>query len=95
MEAAGCLRRARLGSSPQLLVGPESTTALMTAAVLAPMAAGDPAHYVASAAVLAVLVGAICFVAGIVRLGLLANLLWTGGHLVEAEANLARSPAYR
>jgi len=33
-----------LGSSRQLSVGPESTTALMTAAVLAPMAAGDPAH---------------------------------------------------
>jgi sulfate permease, SulP family len=64
-----------LGSSGQLSVGPESTTALMTAAVLAPRAAGDPAHYAALAAVLALLVGAICFVAGIVQLGLIANLL--------------------
>ncbi len=66
---------AALGSSGQLSVGPESTTALMTAAVLAPRAAGDPAHYAAMAAILALLVGAICFVAGILRLGRLANLL--------------------
>ena len=32
-----------LGSSRQLSVGPESTTALMTATALAPLAAGDPA----------------------------------------------------
>ena len=50
------------GSSRQLSVGPESTTALMTAAVLAPMAAGGGAHYGVLAAVLAVLVGALCFV---------------------------------
>lgn len=47
----------------------------MTAAVLAPMAAGDPGRYAALAAALALLVGAICFVAGIVRLGFLAKLL--------------------
>ena len=48
------------GSSRQLSVGPESTTALMTAAVLAPMAAGDSVRYGMLAATLAVLVGAIC-----------------------------------
>ena len=32
-----------LGTSRQLSVGPESTTALMTATALAPLAAGDPA----------------------------------------------------
>src|SRR5688572_14729376 len=31
-----------LGSSRQLSVGPESTTALMTAVAVAPLAAGDP-----------------------------------------------------
>lgn len=66
---------AALGSSAQLSVGPESTTALMTVAVLAPMAAGDPVHYALLAAALALFVGAICFVASIVRLGFLANLL--------------------
>jgi len=35
------------GSSRQLSVGPESTTALLTATVVAQMAAGDPARYAA------------------------------------------------
>lgn len=64
-----------LGSSRQLSVGPESTTALMTATALAPLAAGDPGRYAVLAAAAALLVGAICFVAGLVRLGLLADLL--------------------
>jgi SulP family sulfate permease len=64
-----------LGSSRQLSVGPESTTALMTATALAPLAAGDPGRYAAMAAIAAVLVGAICFVGGLVRLGFLADLL--------------------
>ena len=64
-----------LGSSRQLSVGPESTTALMTATALAPLAAGDPGRYAALAAAVALLVGAICFVAGLVRIGFLADLL--------------------
>ncbi|MEV0067925.1 MULTISPECIES: SulP family inorganic anion transporter [unclassified Amycolatopsis] len=66
---------ALLGSSSLLSVGPESTTALMTAAVLAPFAAGDPGHYATLAAVLAVLVGGLCLVAAFARLGVLAELL--------------------
>ena len=53
---------ALLGSSRQLSVGPESTTSLMTASVLAPIVAGDPARYAALAALLALLVGGICLV---------------------------------
>ena len=64
-----------LGSSRQLSVGPESTTALMTATALAPLAAGDPGRYAALAAAAALLVGAICFVGGLIRLGFLADLL--------------------
>lgn len=64
-----------LGSSRQLSVGPESTTALMTATALAPLVAGDPARYAALAAVLAVLVGGICLLGGLMRLGFLADLL--------------------
>ncbi|MHC9291146.1 SulP family inorganic anion transporter [Mycobacterium sp. LTG2003] len=66
---------ALLGSSRQLSVGPESTTALMTASALAPLAIGDPARYAVMAAVLALLVGVICLVAGFCRLGFLADLL--------------------
>jgi sulfate permease, SulP family len=64
-----------LGSSRQLSVGPESTTALMTAVVLAPLVVGDPTRYAALAAAVALLVGVVCLVGGMARLGFLANLL--------------------
>lgn len=64
-----------LGSSRLLSVGPESTTALMTAVALAPIAAGNPARYAALAAALALLVGGLCLLAGLARLGVVADLL--------------------
>jgi len=64
-----------LGSSRLLSLGPESTTALMTAAAIGPLAAGDPVRYAGSAALLALLVGAICVVGWAARLGFLADLL--------------------
>ena len=64
-----------LGSSPQLSVGPESTTALMTATALGGIAAGQPERYAALAAALAGLVGLFCLVAWAARLGFLADLL--------------------
>ncbi|MEW1777783.1 sulfate permease [Streptomyces sp. NPDC086777] len=63
------------GSSRLLSVGPESTTALMTATVVAPLAAGDPGRYAVLAAGLAATVGLLCLVARAVRLGFLADLL--------------------
>ena len=64
-----------LGSSRQLSVGPESTTALMTAAAVGPLAAGDPGRYAAMAAALAVIVGVLCVLGWLARLGFLASLL--------------------
>jgi sulfate permease, SulP family len=64
-----------VGSSRQLSVGPESTTALMTASVVAPLAVGDPARYAALAAALALIVGGLCLVGWLARLGFLADLL--------------------
>jgi sulfate permease, SulP family len=64
-----------LGSSRQLSVGPESTTALMTASAIAPLAAGDPGRYAALAALLAVVVGGVCLLARLARFGFLAELL--------------------
>ncbi len=66
---------ALLGSSPQLAVGPESTTAVMTAAAIGPLAAGQPAAYAGLSSLLALLVGLICIAAAGGRLGFLANLL--------------------
>ncbi|WP_405623250.1 SulP family inorganic anion transporter [Streptomyces sp. NBC_00076] len=66
---------ALFGSSRLLSVGPESTTALLTATVIAPLAAGDSGRYASLAAALAVTVGLLCLVARAVRLGFLADLL--------------------
>ncbi|GAA3791575.1 hypothetical protein GCM10023083_28900 [Streptomyces phyllanthi] len=57
---------ALLGSSRLLSVGPESTTALMTATVVAPLAAGEPARY-ATPATLAIAVGPLNVVARATR----------------------------
>jgi SulP family sulfate permease len=72
---APLLLYALLGSSPQLSVGPESTTAVMTAAAIGPMAAGQPAAYASLSSLLALLVGLICCAAAWGRLGFLADLL--------------------
>ncbi|KGN40689.1 SulP family inorganic anion transporter [Knoellia aerolata] len=64
-----------LGSSRQLSVGPESTTALMTAVALGSVAAGSPERHAALAAALAGMVGVICLIAWALRLGFLAELL--------------------
>jgi high affinity sulfate transporter 1 len=66
---------ALLGSSRQLSVGPESTTALMTALVIAPLAGGDPSRYARLAAALAVMVGLLCLACWALRLGFVADLL--------------------
>src|SRR5215207_8645550 len=54
---AALLGYALLGSSRQLIVSPTSSTAAITAALIVPVAAGDPARFGALAAVLAILVG--------------------------------------
>jgi len=64
-----------VGSSRQLSVGPESTTALMTAVAVGSVAGSDPAQHAALAAALAVIVGAFCIIGWLGRLGFLADLL--------------------
>jgi SulP family sulfate permease len=66
---------ALIGSSPQLSVGPESTTAVLTAATIAPLAAGDGLAATELSSLLALLVGLVCFVGAWARLGFLADLL--------------------
>lgn len=65
---------ALLGSSPQLSMGPESTTAILTAAAVAPFVAPDGSNYAALTSLLAVLVGIICLLGYWARLGFLAEL---------------------
>ena len=64
-----------LGTSRLLSVGPESATALMTATTVGAVAGGDPRRYVELAAALALIVGVICILAWLLRLGFLADLL--------------------
>ncbi len=66
---------ALLGTSGQLAFGPVAIVSLLTASTLAPLAEGDPGRYVALAGILALLVGAIQMLLGLVRAGRLTGLL--------------------
>jgi SulP family sulfate permease len=67
---------AAFGSSRQLVVGPSSTPAIITAATIAPLAAGKSQEaYVGLAVTLALMTGVICLLAGLAKLGFLANFL--------------------
>ncbi len=72
---AAMIAYAFFASSPQLMVGPESGNAILVAATLAPLVGGNPARYVALAAMLALLVGALLLIGGIARLAFIANFL--------------------
>jgi SulP family sulfate permease len=62
-----------LGSSRQLIVGPEGSIAALVAVALVPLAADDPGRYASLAALLAMLVGVIFLAARLVRLGWVAD----------------------
>jgi len=65
-----------LGTSRALSVSVTSTISILTAATLAPvLRGGDPADALVAASTLAVLVGAFLILAGVFRLGILANLI--------------------
>lgn len=66
---------AALGSSRQLSIGPESTTALMTAAAIGALGSGDAERYASLAAALAIAVGLVSLLGYVGRLGFLADLL--------------------
>lgn len=63
------------GTSRQLIVNPDAATCAMVAAILTPLAAGDPSTYASLSVALAVLTGLVCISAGFFRLGLLADFL--------------------
>ena len=79
---------ALFGSSPQLVVALDASTAAMVAAAVAPLAAGDPTRYVALAGFIAILVGLILLAAGWMRFGVAAKLL-TRPVLLGYQAGLA------
>jgi high affinity sulfate transporter 1 len=63
------------GTSRHLKVTVSSTMALMSAAVVADLAGGDPAAYLAYTAALALTVGVMLLAAGVARLGFISDFL--------------------
>ncbi len=72
---AGLLGYAIFATSRHLKVTTSSTMAIMSAAVVAPLAAGDPTAYGAMTAALALIVGIYLLVAGILKLGFISDFL--------------------
>ncbi len=69
------LAYALFGSSRQLIVGPDTAMAALVAVVVVPLAPGDPVRLAVLAAGLGVMVGGLCLLGGVLRLGFVANFL--------------------
>ena len=63
------------GTSKQLNVGPSSTVAVLSLSVVAPVAAGDPAAFIALTSWLAILVGIFFVILGIFKAGFIADFM--------------------
>ncbi|HDQ4466825.1 TPA: SulP family inorganic anion transporter [Pseudomonas aeruginosa] len=66
---------ALIGSSRQLMVGPDAATAAMVATAITPLAAGDPQRLVDLSMIVAIMVGLFSIVAGLARAGFIASFL--------------------
>jgi sulfate permease, SulP family len=73
--AAGSLAFAAFGANRFLSVGADSTIAPVMASALAAIAAAGTAHHSAMAAALALLIGVTLLLAGVLRVGWIADLL--------------------
>ena len=73
--AAGTVAFAMLGSSPQMSVGADSTIAPLFAVGIARFATAGSPHYIDLVGILALMVGAIVAIIGILRLGWIAEFL--------------------
>ena len=71
----GLVLYAFLGTSRELNVGPSSSVAVVSAATVAPLAAGDGEAFVAISAALALATGVVLVVGGLARLGFVAEFL--------------------
>ena len=69
------LAYALLGSSRQLVVGPDTAMAAVVAVAVAPLATGDPGRFALLATGLGVMVGVLCLLGAVLRLGFVANFL--------------------
>ena len=96
------LAYALLGSSRQLALGPTATVAVLTATVIEPLSGGSATQALALAATLALLVGGVCVLGGLLRGGFVVNFLSqpvlsgyvTGAALVIAASQLGKLLGY-
>src|SRR5438067_2436492 len=72
---AGMFFYAIFGTSRQLAVTATSSSAAMTAAIVAPLAGGDPVQYAALVAAAAIAAGLIFFAGGLFKLGSVAEFI--------------------
>jgi high affinity sulfate transporter 1 len=63
------------GPSRILVLGPDSSLAAVILAVVLPLSAGDPQRAIAIGGMMAIVSGAVCMAAGLVRLGFITELL--------------------
>jgi high affinity sulfate transporter 1 len=71
----GLLAYALFGPSRVLVLGPDSALVALILGVVLPLSGGDPKRAVALAAMMALVSGAVCVLAGIARLGFVTELL--------------------
>lgn len=69
------LAYALFGPSRILVLGPDSSLAAVILAVVLPLSGGDPMRAIALAAMMAIVSGTVCIVAGLARLGFITELL--------------------
>lgn len=65
------------GTSRHLVVSPTSSTAIVSAALIAPMAMGDAGQFASLSAMLAILVGAVFIIYGLLKLGFVSQFIAT------------------
>ena len=66
---------ALVGPSRIMVLGPDSSLAPLIAAVVVPLAAGDPDTAIAVGSMLSIIAGLVCVAAGLARFGFIAELL--------------------
>jgi high affinity sulfate transporter 1 len=66
---------ALFGSSRQLMIGPDAATCMMLAAALGPLAGGDAERYLALVIIMTLIIGLVCIIMGLARLGFIASFL--------------------
>ena len=69
------LAYALFGPSRILVLGPDSSLAAIILGVVLPLSGGDPQRAVALASMMAIVSGAVCILAGVLRLGFVTELL--------------------